>query len=39
MSYAKALIAHEIAVGGFLERHGIDAAEAQRGHLWSNSEK
>ena len=39
VSYAKALIAHQIAVGGFLERHGIDAAEAQRGNLWSNSEK
>lgn len=37
VNYAKALIAHEIAVGSFLDRHGIVADDAQRGSLLTDS--
>jgi outer membrane protein TolC len=33
VDYAKALVAHQMAVGDFLERHGIVADDARRGNL------
>jgi outer membrane protein TolC len=37
VNYAKALVVHQIAVGDFLERHGIVADDARRGRLLSES--
>jgi len=34
VNYAKAETAYEVAVSSLLERHGIDADEAERGTLW-----
>jgi len=34
VNYAKALVAHEVAVGTFLEKNGVVADDAQRGTLW-----
>jgi outer membrane protein TolC len=39
VNYAKALVAHQIAVGSFLERNGIDADAAERGSLLTESTK
>jgi outer membrane protein TolC len=33
VDYAKALVAHQMAVGDFLERHGIEVDDARRGRL------
>lgn len=34
VSYAKALVAHDIAVGEFLDHYGIVSERAQQGDLW-----
>ena len=34
VNYAKALVAHQVAVGEFLDDNGINADEVQRGTLW-----
>ena len=39
VNYIKALIAHEVAAGGFLERNGIVFDEALRGNLWTDPQK
>jgi outer membrane protein len=35
VNYAKSLVAYQVAIGGFLERNGIDADDALRGNLWT----
>ena len=39
VSYAKAQVAYQVALGSFLEQQGISADDAQRGALWRDSKE
>ena len=39
VNYAKALVAHDVAVGEFLDRYGIVSERAQQGDLWIDSRR
>jgi outer membrane protein TolC len=39
LDYAKAMLAQEVAVGGFLEVHNINYDDALQGRLWRDSSK
>ena len=39
LDYAKSVLAQEVAVGNFLERHNIDYDKALQGRLWKGSVK
>jgi len=39
VSFAKAQVSYQVALGSFLERQGISADDAQRGTLWRDSKE